>query len=188
MPRPPRDRNNRESTMSRKRKATEKNEWDGKSAWEQIHLAYRGTTKVESELPSFVIRLDYITAREKNGQVIGDEKTAWAFYKWEFGKKLMDLWWNAKNSKRGEAFRQLAWIAEQKPAVHPDYQCVAWLKLQHEQGKLPALPVTAIVKIYNEHRRQTSITGLVKTNYRQIDRICKKLRQAILPRPPALPR
>jgi hypothetical protein len=162
--------------MSRKSKAIEKNEWDGKSAFEQFQLASSGATKLDSKLATLVNRLDHVTDKERKGEVIGDEKIAWEIYKKKFGEQLMELWWNTKHSKNGEAFRQLAWMAEQKVAVHPDYQLVAWLKQQFELGKLPALPVTAIVKFYDDHWRQHPITGLPKTNYRQMDRICKKLK------------
>jgi hypothetical protein len=161
--------------MSRARHAIEKDEWDGKTAFEQFQLASRGREIYDSKVASFITRLDHITDEEKNGGFVGNGINALNFYKKEFGEMLMNFWWEAKKSQNANVFRQMIWTIEKKVATQPDWQFVAWMKVQLEQGKFPALPVQTLVKIYNEKWRQHKITGLPQTNYVQMDRICKKL-------------
>jgi hypothetical protein len=155
--------------MSRK-KHSEKNMWDGKTAFEQLQLASQGTKKLDRKVWDFVMELDHVIDCQKRNSI--PNKKVWRLYRKELWEKFVEIFWACKIQKNGDAFRQIAWILDDE-CVRPDWAVVARIKLEHERLNAATMPPIAwTVKFFNE---KFAKPPQPETSFTQIKRIYQAL-------------
>jgi hypothetical protein len=144
--------------------------WDGKTAFEQLILASQGTQKTDRKVLDFVMEMDHVIDCQKRNSV--PNKKVWRLYCKELWEKFVEMFWECKVKKNGDAFRELARILDQK-CERPDWVVVASIKLEKERLNWPAMPPIAwTVKFFNE---KFAKPPQPKTSFPQIKRIYKAL-------------
>lgn len=158
-------------SKGRKQNGFEKH-WMSKSWRDQFAAATYGREPIDGKLAAWLRDVDLITAQRKNGLVVTNSEQA--EYKLDcekIGERFMDLWWEGKKSKCGNAFRQMALEVELTRPKQPERQFIAFMRLFVMAGK-PPKTISRLVKIYDQFFRPA---GFGKTSYQQIDRICTEL-------------